>query len=368
MKKIGICTLYYQNRNYGANLQAYALRYTLEKLGVNAELVPYYYRTRVRRLLSSIKQRLKKNSISKNVEKRNRVIDKFNNLIPHSKVYYSNTIHKANKYYDCFITGSDQVWNPDWINKYLSLDFVEDGKVTASYAASTGKVNLNVSEQQKLKRALNNTKYISIRENDSIASLQKLTDKPIINVLDPTLLLSRSEWDEICSDRIITDNYLFCYFLGDNEHLRELAYECARKNGLKVVTLPYLNLTYRSVDEGFGDYALFNVSPNDFLSLIKYASFIITDSFHASVFSHIFERPFVVSGKKENEMGCRLKSLTDMFNTQSHYFVDHEMVTVDKIDEFNCELQICDNTTYQKMKEISINFLKMVINDGQFDL
>lgn len=315
MKKIGICTLYYQNRNYGANLQAYALRYTLEKLGVNAELVPYYYRTRVRRLLSSIKQSLKKNSISKNVEKRNRVIDKFNNLIPHSKVYYSNTIHKANKYYDCFITGSDQVWNPDWINKYLSLDFVEDGKVTASYAASTGKVNLNVSEQQKLKRALNNTKYISIRENESIASLQKLTDKPIINVLDPTLLLSRSEWDE-----------------------------------------------------GFGDYALFNVSPNDFLSLIKYASFIITDSFHASVFSHIFERPFVVSGKKENEMGCRLKSLTDMFNTQSHYFVDHEMVTVDKIDEFNCELQICDNTTYQKMKEISINFLKMVINDGQFDL
>ncbi len=75
-----------------------------------------------------------------------------------------------------------------------------------------------------------------------------------------------------------------------------------------------------------------------------------------------------MSGKKENEMGCRLKSLTDMFNTQSHYFVDHEMVTVDKIDEFNCELQICDNTTYQKMKEISINFLKMVINDGQFDL
>lgn len=127
-------------------------------------------------------------------------------------MYYSNTIHKANKYYDCFITGSDQVWNPDWINKYLSLDFVEDGKVTASYAASTGKVNLNVSEQQKLKRALNNTKYISIRENESIASLQKLTDKPIINVLDPTLLLSRSEWDEICSDRIITDNYLFCYF------------------------------------------------------------------------------------------------------------------------------------------------------------
>ena len=77
MKKIGICTLYYQNRNYGANLQAYALRYTLEKLGVNAELVPYYYRTRVRRLLSSIKQSLKKNSISKNVEKRNRVIDKW---------------------------------------------------------------------------------------------------------------------------------------------------------------------------------------------------------------------------------------------------------------------------------------------------
>lgn len=86
--------------------------------------------------------------------------------------------------------------------------------------------------------------------------------------------------------------------MGDNEHLRELAYECARKNGLKVVTLPYLNLTYRSVDEGFGDYALFNVSPNDFLSLIKYASFIITDSFHASVF-HIYLKDHLLCQAKK---------------------------------------------------------------------
>ena len=226
MKKIGICTLYFQNRNYGANLQAYALREVLALTENDVELVTYYCYTKLHRLLSIIKQTFKKNSLANYIAVRNAAVDRFNHAIPHSKLSYSNTINKANEDYDCFITGSDQVWNPDWINPYMALEFVAPGKCTASYAASTGKTTLNESQKSKLKVALEATRHISVREKESIPALQELTDKPIEYVLDPTLLLTAEDWDRICTEKhLIQEDYLFCYFLGDNENLRKAARE-----------------------------------------------------------------------------------------------------------------------------------------------
>lgn len=226
MKKIGICTMYFHNRNFGANLQAYALQRVIEWMDNDAEIATYYHGTKFHRLLSSIKQQIKKGNVTRGVAVRNIAVDRFNHAIPHSKLYYSNTINKANEDYDCFITGSDQVWNPDWINPYMALEFVAPGKCTASYAASTGKTTLNESQKSKLKVALEATRHISVREKESIPALQELTDKPIEYVLDPTLLLTAEDWDRICTEkRLIQEDYLFCYFLGDNENLRKAARE-----------------------------------------------------------------------------------------------------------------------------------------------
>ena len=158
------------------------------------------------------------------------------------------------------------MWNPDWINRFLALEFTDNYVTTIAYAASTGKISLNSKQQNKLKIALNHTKFVSLREKESIPSLQKLTNKQIKYVLDPTMLLTRDEWNKICSKRIVNEDYLFCYFLGDNENLRKVAKEFADLKGLKIVTLPYLNSRYRYVDENFGDYSLYEVSPQDFLS------------------------------------------------------------------------------------------------------
>ena len=360
MKKIGICTLYYKNRNYGANLQAYALQQTIKSLGCDAYLIPYYHGTRSRRILSELRQRLLFNKV-KEIGERNLAVDKFNAAIPHSRLYYSTTIRAANKDFDGFIVGSDQVWNPDWINPYMSLEFVEKSKMTASYAASIGRTKLNDEEKRKVDVALKNTRHISIREKESIPALRELTEKEIEWVLDPTLLLSTEEWNKICTKRIVKDNYIFCYFLGGNENLRNVATEYAKKRDLKIVTLPYLNAKYRKVDDGFGNEQLYNVSPEEFLSLVKYSSFVITDSFHAAVFSHIYEREFVVAGNKDSEMGCRMESLATLFGTEKRYFCDFSMLSSEILCNLEDYKMDFDYEKYERMKEKSIEFLKKVI-------
>lgn len=365
MKRIGICTLYYQNRNYGANLQAYALQSILQSMDNEVNVVPYYYKTWIYRILSIIKHSLEcKDSVNYLIKERNRAVDRFNSSIPHSKVYYSNTIHKANKEYDCFIAGSDQVWNPDWINPYMALAFADSSKRTASYAASIGKITLNTEQISRLKPVVERTQYISIREKESIPALEALTDKPIEHVLDPTMLLRKEQWDEICADRMVEGKYMFCYFLGNNENLREVAIEFAAMKKLQLVTLPYLNGKYRSVDDGFGDIQLYDVSPNQFLSLIKYASFIMTDSFHATVFSHLYERAFVVSGGGKDEMGCRMKSLTELFGTEERYILEHEDVSVEKLAALPEGSLMLKWTSYEEMRQKSFEFLQRVASDG----
>ena len=364
MKKVGICTIYFENPNYGGILQAYAMQKIIEILGYEAEMITYYNGTRLHRLLSRIKNAsIKKDTVSKKVRIRRKAVEGFALSIPHTKLYYSNTICRATNNYDCFITGSDQVWNPNWINIYTSLDFVDHRKKTIAYAASTGKVNLDPVQSEKLKRAIENTKYISIREKESIPVLQEFADRKIEYVLDPTLLFSSKDWNELCSNRIIDEDYMFCYFLRGNETLRKTALEYAKWKSIKVVSIPFMNGEYRVIDDGFGDYSLYDVSPKDFLSLIRYATFVMTDSFHAAVFSHLYEREFIVSSELDNEMGCRLKSLSELFGTEEHYIDNHEMVTLNKLIALENSKMELKWDQYRTLRQQSLTFLKEALEN-----
>lgn len=369
MGKVGICTLFNNNRNYGAILQSYALCRIVNSFGHEPEMIVYFNQTFAKRCAFDITKKLlrifntNKDALSDKLALRNNLVDSFKDSIPHSVKYYANTVKSANNNYDCFIVGSDQVWNPNWINRFLSLDFAYSDKLTISYAASVGRIKLDSEQQKILKNALNNTKHISIREKETIPALQKLTDKKIEHVLDPTMLLTKEEWDEICSPRLIDEDYMFCYFLGNNDNLRNAASEFSRKKELKIVTLPYLNGEYRKVDDGFGDLCLYDISPNDFLSLIKYASFVMTDSFHATVFSHIYEREFAVSGGGKNERVCRMLSLTEMFGTENRYIKEHSDVTADALsDIYNRALEIKWDE-FRRLKKNSLLFLMKSLND-----
>ncbi len=365
MKRVGICTMYYNNPNYGAVLQAYALNKVVTEMGYDSEMISFYQGTEIRHFLSRIKREIKKNdSFYNQILLRFEAVRSFSETIPHSKLYYPNTLHRANERYDTFIVGSDQVWNPDWINAYYALDFVIPPKNTIAYAASLGRISLNDEQREKLRGAVERTKHISVREEDSIPALSTITRKKVECVLDPTMLLTKKEWDSICMERMYQGDYMFCYFLGNNENLRKTATAYAHRRGMKIVSFPFLNCQYREVDDNFGDIRLYDVSPRGFLSLIKNASFVMTDSFHGAVFSHIFDREFAVSSDIRNEMGCRIRSLTELFGTGDRYYSDHEQLTLKKLINMEEKPIKLEYDHFERMRHKSLSFLSEALRNA----
>lgn len=335
--KIGILTHYYNSINYGGNLQAYAICRVIKNLGYDVEQVSYDRIKNKKTSLSKIARKacgflirginekilriLNKDEYVK-IKTRNNAISVFNkNAIPHSNIVYrENTISNANDDYDVFITGSDQVWHPFVACPAYLLSFVDDNKYRFSYAASIATNSLNDMQKATYEKALKKYNDVSVREEDAIQLIDKICDVTPELVLDPTLLLSDKEWDEIVTTRKVEGDYLFCYFLGDSVNQRRLATEYAKEYGLKVVTLPYLAGKYRKCDKNFGDERLFDISPADFISLIKYARVVFTDSFHASVFSSIYKKQlFVFQRSGAKSMQSRIYTLSKMFGFSDHF-------------------------------------------------
>ena len=111
-------------------------------------------------------------------------------------------------------------------------------------------------------------------------------------VLDPTFLLSEIQWREI-AEPIHKKGYIFCYFLGNNISARKYALQLKKETGLNIVCIPFMD-EINKCDIQFGDIRLFEVNPTSFLSYIINAEYVVTDSFHGTVFSVIFQKQFVV--------------------------------------------------------------------------
>lgn len=339
--RIGIITHYYNSKNYGGNLQAYALCKFLSKY---AETEQICYNNQIIEKNNKAKRILKNPLIllrifkkifirvlriinKKKIKKANECINErhnamvaFNLSIPHSKVCYnSKNIKDSEKEYDIFITGSDQVWYPKILNDAYLLNFVK-GKKKISYAASLTAKELSDEEKERFKNSLKDYHAISVREKHAVELLQDVVDKKIQYVIDPVFLIDRKEWEGLASRRIIEEDYLFCYFIGKSQVSRKIAFQYAKKYNLKIVNIPYLTNVFRKSDYNFGDYSLTSVSPNDFLSLLKYASIVFTDSFHATAFSHMFDKEYFVFELEENgELSERIKDITKLLCTEERF-------------------------------------------------
>lgn len=363
--KVGIITHYYKSVNYGGNLQAYALCKFLEKKGYSAEQISYDISKQ-----QSVKTRLKLKlrnlyfihspSFAINRAKRKKAILSFNeNRIPHSKRYNCDTIKDSVNDYGVFIVGSDQVWHPNAVCDAYLLDFVPSEKTKISYAASLAVNELSEDVMMRYKKSLACFDAISVREDKAKELLSGVVNKEIEVSVDPTLLLSRDEWDNVCSERQITENYLFCYFLGDDLSHRKLAREYAEQKNLKIVTLPNLKGKFRECDNGFGDCLLYNVSPSDFISLIKHSQMVFTDSFHATVFSLLYEKEFFAFERNTRQsMGSRLYTLTSMFGVQSRFCDTAEKLSAEYVlKETENGIKI-DESSFIKKKEASAKYLE----------
>ena len=376
--KIGIITQYYKSENYGGNLQAYALCHALQREGYDAEQICYggspqssantpahTLKSRLKRvvcnpsvLAEGTANKLYNRCVINNRKARSKFFAKFNSeIIPHSQeVYQKNNIHESNGKYDVFITGSDQVWNVKWYNPVYFLKFVNADKIKMSYAASISLASLTEEQKQIFRESITDYFAVSVREKSGVDLLDGIADAKWC--LDPTLLLSKGEWDEVCTPKVIDGKYVLGFFLSGNKNFRKAAKGYAKKKGYTYIELPAHMHNFH-----FADKRMYPIGPGEFLSLIKHSEAVFTDSFHASVFSIIFNREFFVFARKDHPgMVARLIDLTGLFGCEERICDSCEkqkykyFESVKPADYMNCSEE------YLSMKEKSINFLNDNLN------
>lgn len=336
MKKIGIITHFHGSMNYGGVLQACALCHSLKNMGYEPEQIRFhmdYTRKRTMgeivrklinpaRLINFMEYRIKRFWREKKLNGRRNAFQSFNaSHIPSTdSVYDPYSIAACNGNYDAFITGSDQVWNPDDYFGAFFLDFVSSEKTKISYAASIGKSKLTPEHAVRMEAHLKDFTAVSVREQNAVSLVQPLTELPVELVLDPTLLMDKEQWNVMCSQRLVSKPYLFCFFLGYDSKARKLARKYAKKHGLTIATIPHASSLYVKGGSTWGDVRLWDASPSDFLSLIKYAECVFTDSFHACAFSTVYEKEFFVFRRAgQAGMSGRIESLLDLLSSRARF-------------------------------------------------
>lgn len=311
--KIGIVTLYDDN-NYGNKLQAYALQRVFEKKSVVVEQLIDDEKTFTIKVKKFLKKLLNKKKNVLNKERYGCFLE-FNKNIKYAKVFKGalKTKMKKNIKFDKYIVGSDQVWNPGKKGikgKYL-LDFTKSSE-KYSYAASFGKSDIPSKFFKKYSKELSKFKRISVREKHGIDIIKKLDiKKEIAHTLDPTLLLTADEWKNIEKQpKSINkeEKYILLYFLGNMSlEVKEKIESYSQRNGLKIINL---------MDK---ESSVYETGPSEFVYLIHNADLIISDSFHACVFSFIFKKPFIVLNRQQegfNNMNSRIESFLTMFKLE----------------------------------------------------
>lgn len=321
MRTITVTT--HRAKNYGAVLQAYALHKTLLKLGFQNELLdtPNEDNSVFEKVsFSSFRSFLITNYMNflrlfryKKMKKQLYGFKQFvDDNIKCTRKYYSlEEVNLDMSDIDCLITGSDQVFAVDCkINQFLFdlrfLNFGDSCSKRVSYAASAGNLNLNETEKNLLLTNLKKFDFISLREPSLKSYYEGFLDYDFRVDLDPTLLLKNDEWEQLKLERKIPEDYIFCYSLLGNENLEKVIHYLREKLHLKVVCLqadPHKRIK--------ADKYIFDASPIDFLSYIKYSSFVVTTSFHGTAFSVIFEKEFLtlVKNYKSERMSDLLSTL-----------------------------------------------------------
>lgn len=347
--------------NNGTYLQAYALQQVINKLGHNNVIIDdkhileqhkvkpniNFYIYKVYSWLRSVfnHQPISAAKVS------HRFYQEFRSR--HLNIYQGSDYENK---FDAYICGSDQIWSPylPFIGYYY-LDFTS--KLKIAYAPSVGTSKCGDEYLENVKRCLDSFSFISTRERVGKEVLSKLTDKPVKEVLDPTLLLTRTDWEELVkTNDNSNDKYLFCYFLSTDQWYVNYAIEYARKHKLKVIVF-YTDSSVSRLQAKI-EYG----GPEEFLSLIHSAYSVFTDSFHATVFSLLFHRRFITFKRfkdgGERDQNARLYNLLTPINLTSRFIGETDCKNIDKLPPINYE-EI--ENSMDVIRNDSLNYLKIAL-------
>jgi len=297
--RVGILT-FLHNDNYGSTLQAYALQKTVESLGYACEHLDYQpdVQEKVRNLLHSrnspslLLEGLRKKGVraaEETAREKHRAIRAFDQryLRLSSPCSSAGALRETARDLDILICGSDQIWNPVWMNPAYFLSFADKGSRKIAYAPSLGVRSLPSLRKQRMIRELTaDFKAISVREEEGASLMEAITGRRPDVMPDPVCLISREEWENLAGSREKGEAYLLCYLIGENPDYPEQLRKAVRETGLRPLVMPVTGQAYALEAEHFG-----STGPEAFLQAIRGAKMLLTDSFHGLVFATIFGVP-----------------------------------------------------------------------------
>lgn len=360
-KKIKVALITINDRaNIGNRLQNYAVQCVLEKKDCYVTTMYYslpifkrfsanYFKLFVRNIF--VKTHLYFSlPFAKYVKRdvRMYLASKFNkkHIKSSTKLIYNNRkLRKISKQFDKWCVGSDQVWNPALVMNFgfFFLDFAEKEK-TFSLATSFGTTYIDEKYKDTYINGLRHMGRISVREVEGKKIIKNLVDRDVVQIVDPTMLIDKSEWTSIaqrpkcCSDK----KFIFLYFLSDmTQKQRQAIYSYADENYFEVIDAQSKNYH--------------EIGPAEFIWCIANAEFVFTDSFHGSVFSILFHKSFIVfSRNKMYDMSSRITTLLNTFNLEKCYceISDNINITLpESIREIKCkDLEYIDDVLLSERK------------------
>lgn len=353
-----ICTITCHDvYNYGASLQAYALMRYLNTLNHDTSIIDYkpeylsrrynckyidpqskYYKICQKYPLLYYLYILKNHIKFIPWYPRKKAFDKFTkdylSLTPRYNNF--NELEKNPPVADLYIAGSDQIWNSLISNgkdPAFYLSFIKNKRIKSSYAASFGISSIPQEYKDFVKSQLINIEHISVREKTAVLIVEELGLKAK-QVLDPVFLLDKDEWISLMPQKITKDKYLLVYdFVHDDPNIELLAHKIAEERNLKIYSInDYSKINY-------ADKNISNAGPLDFLYYLYHADAIISSSFHATVFSIIFQKNFYTFQVARNKNKSRMVDLLQMFNLKDRFidniddYKKHECINYDKLQE-----------------------------------
>ena len=373
MSKINTATItFHASHNYGSMLQAYALQQVLFSLGVVNEIInlrtpiqrKFYPQPKVNFNLFSIKDIVKSILIIPHIKSLNKKYELFESFLKYdlklTKEYGEispdllNSIDK----YDYLISGSDQIWNTICgdFNWAYYLPFAKGNAI--AYAPSMGphgEEQVNIDFYPIIREYLKQYIGISVREEGTAKIINKITgQQPQIHI-DPTMLLSKEQWErKIINKPLVKGNYIFLYHPFVNKEIILLGRKMSRLMGIPLVIS---NFNFRTIVHLFGCKKIYDCGPWEFLNLVKNSSLVLSGSFHAVVFSILFQKPFyALNGDKDN----RISEILHKTNLEDRVINSHNVCRVIKKAyevDFTKSLSILEIE-----KRRSLEFLKKHLN------
>lgn len=364
--KIGILT-FSAAVNYGAILQTYALKDVLERMGHDVSVIDYqpdYFKNAYSilqsrpgfRSLASIEGLRFWQKYLRGCNRRAKRNKKFRQF---SNQYLNLTPIDRAAHFDAIVCGSDQIWNPTITDGKLDPIFfgmtpalTTDRRI--AYAGSIRSMSNLEGFRDEFIGLLHQMDAVSAREANVAQQINEWSpDLKVEHVVDPTLLAGTTTFEKLVGAPLVEKPYLLFFHLNDDATQREYARKIAKTRNLELIEVS----TYHESVKGA---TLFDpVSPSGFCTLVKYASFVISDSFHATAFSILFDKPFLVLEAYKG-MANRITSLLDLCRASNRLINREDVIRLSIPDLSICETNV-DHTHLEKQRDGSLRWLRATL-------